>query len=384
MSAAPSVDSLDSPFDSVEDAIADIAAGRPVIVTDDEDRENEGDLIMAGSKATPEAINLMIRYGSGIVCVPMLGHQLDRLGLGPMVARNREIHRTAFTVSVDAAEGVTTGVSAHDRAVAIKILANPESSADQLVQPGHVFPLRARPGGVLERAGHTEAAVDLATLAGLEPCGVICELVNDDGTMQRLPQLLEFKKRFGLRMISIAQLIAYRLKQDKLVEKIGERGFSSAYGDFTVHVFRSRLDKRHHLALTLGKLSPDAPALVRVHSANVLADVFRGRGCGTPGNVLDSSLKAIAREGAGALLYMEPLNAGESILARLGASTESDTPRTDESAGPAMDLRDYGIGAQILRALGLNKIRLLTSSHRKLVGLEAYGIELVELVDPLA
>ena len=370
------------PFDSVEDAIADIAAGRPVIVADDEDRENEGDLIMAASKATPEAINLMIRYGSGIVCVPMLGHQLDRLGLGPMVARNREIHRTAFTVSVDAAEGVTTGVSAHDRAVAIKILADPGSSADQLVQPGHVFPLRARPGGVLERAGHTEAAVDLATLAGLEPAGVICELVNDDGTMQRLPQLIEFKKRFNLRMISIEQLIAYRLKQDKLVEKIGERAFASAYGEFTAHVFRSRLDKRHHLALTLGRLDPATPALVRVHSANVLSDVFRGLGCGTPGDVLDASLKAIARDGRGAVLYMEPLNAGENILARLAASSGAAAPRSDEPAAPAMDLRDYGIGAQILGALGLKKIRLLTSSHRKLVGLEAYGIELVELVEP--
>jgi 3,4-dihydroxy-2-butanone 4-phosphate synthase len=371
-----------TPFDSVEDAIADIAAGRLVIVADDEDRENEGDLIMAASKATPETINLMIRYGSGIVCVPMLGHQLDRLGLGPMVARNREVHRTDFAVSVDAAEGVTTGVSAHDRAVAVKILADPNARADQLVQPGHVFPLRARPGGVLERAGHTEAAVDLATLAGLEPCGVICELVNDDGTMQRLPQLIEFKKRFGLRMISIEQLIAYRLKQDKLVEKIGERAFASAYGDFTAHVFRSRLDKRHHLALTLGTLDPGSPALVRVHSANVLADVFRGRGCGTPGDVLDASLKAIAREGRGAVLYMEPRNVGETILARLAPA--SGPARADEPPGSSMDLRDYGIGAQILGALGLKKIRLLTSSHRKLVGLEAYGIELIELVEPRA
>ena len=383
--SAPAADSVPSPFDSVEDAIADIAAGRLVIVTDDEDRENEGDLIMAASKATPETINLMIRYGSGIVCVPMLGHQLDRLGLGPMVAHNRESYRTAFTVSVDAAKGVTTGVSAHDRAVAIKILADPASGADQLVQPGHVFPLRSRPGGVLERAGHTEAAVDLSTLAGLEPAGILCELVNDDGTMQRLPQLIEFKKRHGLRMISIEQLIAYRLKQDKLVEKIGERAFASAYGNFTAHVFRSRLDKRHHLALTLGTLDPSTPALVRVHSANVLADVFRGLGCGTSGDVLDASLKAIAREGRGAVLYMEPLNAGESMLSRLASpacGAAGDAARSDEPAAPAMDLRDYGIGAQILGALGLKKIRLLTNSHRKLVGLEAYGIELVELLDP--
>ncbi|MFA6959161.1 MAG: 3,4-dihydroxy-2-butanone-4-phosphate synthase [Opitutaceae bacterium] len=363
-----------TPFDSVEDAIAAIAAGQMVIAADDEDRENEGDLIMAASKATPEAINMMIRYGSGIVCVPMLGHQLDRLGLGPMVARNREVHRTDFAVSVDASAGVTTGVSAYDRSVAIKILADPASSADQLVQPGHVFPLRARPGGVLERAGHTEAAVDLAMLAGHEPAGVICELVNDDGTMKRLPQLIEFKKQFGLKMISIEQLIAYRLKQEKLVDKIGESPFSSAYGNFTVHVFHSRLDKRHHLALTMGALDAQTPALVRVHSANVLADVFRGRDCGTTSDVLDGSLKAIAKAGRGAILYMEPLNAGEGLLHKL-------RPSKPDEVGPAMDLRDYGIGAQILATLGLKKIRLLSNSHRKVVGLEAYGIELVDQVE---
>ena len=364
-----------NPFDSVEDAIAAIAAGQLVIVADDEDRENEGDLIMAASKATPETINMMIRHGSGIVCVPMLGPQLDRLGLGPMVARNREVQRTDFSVTVDAAEGISTGVSAYDRSVAIRILANPAARADQLVQPGHVFPLRARPGGVLERAGHTEAAVDLAMLAGLEPAGVLCELVNDDGTMQRLPELMEFKRKFGLKMISIEQLIAYRLKQDRLVEKIGEHAFSSAYGDFTAHVFRSRLDKRHHLALTLGTLETESPALVRVHSANVLADVFRGRGCGTPGDVLDASLRAIAKEGRGAVLYMEPLNAGEALLRKLSA-------KPGEAGLSAMDLRDYGIGAQILRTLGLKKIRLLTNSPRKVVGLEAFGIELVGQIEP--
>lgn len=364
------------PFDSVEDALAAIAAGQLVIVADDEDRENEGDLIMAASKATPETINLMIRHGSGIVCVPMLGHQLDRLGLGPMVARNREVQRTDFAITVDAAAGISTGVSAYDRSVAIKILADPAARADQLVQPGHVFPLRARPGGVLERAGHTEAAVDLAMLAGLEPCGVICELVNDDGTMRRLPQLVEFKRQFGLKMISIEQLIAYRLKQDKLVEKIGQSAFVSAYGEFTAHVFRSRLDKRHHLALTLGALDPAIPALVRVHSANVLADVFRARRPSGPSlDVLDASLRAIAREGRGAVLYMEPLNAGEALLRRLNP------PADGEANASPMGLRDYGIGAQILGALGLKKIRLLSNNHRKVVGLEAYGIELVEQIE---
>lgn len=369
-----------TPFDSVEDAIAAIAAGQPVIVADDEDRENEGDLIIAGSKATTEMVNLMIRHGSGIVCVPMLGPQLDRLGLGPMVARNREVQRTDFAVTVDAADGISTGVSAYDRTVAIKILADPDSRADQLVQPGHVFPLRARPGGVLERAGHTEAAVDLAMLAGLEPCGVICELVNDDGTMKRLPELVEFKRQFGFRMISIEQLIAYRLKQDKLVEKIAESPFASAYGEFTLHLFRSRLDKRHHLALSAGPLDATTPTLVRVHSANVLVDVFRGRACGGGDGLLDASLQAIAREGRGVVLYMEPTNPGEALLRRL-AKQKSAAPEA-ASAGPAMDLRDYGIGAQILRALGLQKIRLLSNSQRKVVGLEAYGIELVEQLKP--
>jgi len=368
-----------APFDSIEDAIAAIAAGQPIIVSDDEDRENEGDLIMAASKATPETINLMIRHGSGIVCVPMLGAQLDRLGLGPMVARNREVQRTDFSVTVDAAEGISTGVSAYDRTVAIKILANPDSRADQLVQPGHVFPLRARAGGVLERAGHTEAAVDLCLLAGLEPCGILCELVNDDGTMQRLPQLEEFKKRFGLKMISIEQLIAYRLRQDKLVEKVAERPLATAHGVFTVHVFRSRLDKRNHLALTLGEPAAQEPALVRVHSANVLTDVFHGGEQSPIPGAIDASLRAIAAEGCGVVLYMEPSNPAETLLQRLGTGSAKSANNTE--TGPAMDLRDYGLGAQILSALGLKKIRLLTRQPRKVVGLEAYGIELVEQIE---
>src|SRR5688572_23315940 len=237
------------PFDSVETAIAEIAAGRPIIVTDDESRENEGDLIIAADKVTPETVNMMIRYGSGIVCVPTVEHQLRRLGLGPMVASNRESQRTDFTVSVDAAEGITTGISAYDRTRTIQLLADPATRAEQLVQPGHVFPLRARPGGVLERAGHTEAAVDLAMMAGLSPMGVLCELVNDDGTVQRLPQLLDFKQKFGLKMISIAALIEYRARRDHLVELVTAQPFTSEFGHFMLHVFRSRLDGRHHLAL---------------------------------------------------------------------------------------------------------------------------------------
>ena len=295
---------VSAPFDTVESAIADIAAGKLIIVTDDENRENEGDLIMAASKATPETVNMMIRYGSGIVCVPTVEHQLRRLGLGPMVQQNREVQRTDFTVSVDAAEGISTGISAYDRTQTIRLLADTATRPEQLVQPGHVFPLRARPGGVLERAGHTEAAVDLAMLAGLTPTGVLCELVNDDGTVQRLPQLVEFKQKFGLKMISIAALIEYRAHRERLVERVATQPFPSEFGDFTLHVFKSSLDGRHHLALTIGALGPE-PTLVRVQSENVLSDVFRGKGMGGH-QALTASLAAVAKAGRGVVLYMEP------------------------------------------------------------------------------
>ena len=357
-------------FDSVESAIADIAAGKLVIVTDDENRENEGDLIMAASKATPETVNMMIRYCSGIVCVPTVEHQLRRLGLGPMVQQNREVQRTDFTVTVDAAEGITTGISAYDRTQTIRLLANNATRAEQLVQPGHVFPLRSRPGGVLERAGHTEAAVDLAVLAGLPPAGVLCELVNDDGSVQRLPQLVEFGKKFGLKLISIAALIEYRARREHLVELVAAQPFPSEFGEFKLHVFRSKLDGRHHLALVMG--APGAePTLVRVHSENVLSDVFRAKAMGSH-HALEASLAAIARAGRGVVLYMEPANPGDVLLRRLNG-------RPGE-APPPMDFRDYGTGAQILAELGLKKIRLLSNSTRKVVGLDGYGLEIVEQV----
>ncbi len=358
-------------FDTVEDAVAAIAAGQMVIVADDADRENEGDLIMAASKATPEMVNMMIRYGSGIVCVPMLGAQLDRLQLGPMVARNREVQRTDFAVSVDASAGITTGVSAYDRTVTIKILADPAATAEQLVQPGHVFPLRAKPGGVLERAGHTESAVDLALLAGLPPAGVICELVNEDGTMKRMPELSEFRQRFGLKMISVEQLIAFRLRRESLIQKVAEGDLPTAYGTFRAHVFQGRIDKRSHLALTLGQADASRPMLVRVHSANMLGDVFRAHAPEGADGVLDTCLRTIAAEGSGAVLYMQPANQAELLLRRI-------EPATGAGAPLGMDLRDYGIGAQILRSLGLTKIRLLTQHPRKVVGLEGYGVEIVE------
>lgn len=359
-------------FDTVEEAIDAIAEGRLVIVTDDEDRENEGDLIMAASKATPETINMMIRYGSGIVCVPTTEPHLRRLGLNPMVVDNRESHRTAFTVSVDAAHGVTTGISAYDRTVAIRILANPEATSDQLVQPGHVFPLRARAGGVLERAGHTEAAVDLAILAGQFPAGVICELVNEDGSMSRLDDLIAFKQRHGLKMISIAQLIEYRHKRDCLVEKVITQPFSSEFGEFELDVFKSRLDGAFHFALRMGELGPE-PTLVRVHSENILSDVFAAAHSSSRQS-LQGALAAIAREGKGVVVYMSHPCGGlvlpGPVASKVGMPADN----------AKMDLRRYGLGAQILSSLGLRKIRLMSSTPRNVVGLDGYGLEIVEQV----
>ena len=362
--------SAPAPFDSVESAIQDIADGKMIIVTDDENRENEGDLVMAASKATPEAVNTMIRYARGLICVPTTGGQLRRLGINPMVQENRESHKTAFTVSVDASEGITTGISAYDRARTISLLASPGTQPGALVQPGHIFPLRARDGGVLERAGHTEAAVDLASLAGLHPSGVICEILNDDGSLARLPELVEFKRKFGFKLLSIASLIEYRHRRDQLVELVCTQPFPSEFGDFTLHVFRNKLDGRHHLAFCLGQLGPE-PTLVRVHSENLLSDVFRLRGSDSHHSLV-GSLEAIARAGRGVVLYMEHAQGGADVIKRFEAHSAD--------GGSHMGFRDYGIGAQILVALGLGKIRLLSKSPRKVVGLDGYGLEIVEMV----
>lgn len=364
-------DSADpNPFNTVEEAIQDIAKGKMVIVTDDEDRENEGDLIVAASKSTPEAINAMIKYGSGIICVPMMADQLNRLGIHQMVAENREHHRTDFSISVDAAEGITTGISAYDRWKTIRILADLEAHPEDLVQPGHVFPLRAKAGGVLRRAGHTEAAVDLALLAGLPPIGVICELMNEDGSVARLPDLLAYKEKLGVKMISIAALIEFRHLRDRLVEKMGEVPFESEYGTFTLHGFRSILDDRQHFALSMGTLSP-TPTLVRVHRENLLTDAFLAKTTGTP-QALARSLRRIAEEGQGILLYISQPYGGIDFSAL-------DPGKLLQ--GRKMDFRDYGIGAQILVQLGLKKIRLLSSTNRNVVGLEGYNLEIVEQVD---
>ena len=357
-----------APFDSVETALRTIAAGGMVVVTDDEGRENEGDLVMAAEKATPELVNMMIKHARGLICVPMTEPQLKRLGINPMVQQNREAMRTAFTVSVDAAEGITTGISAFDRARTIRLLANPETKPDALVQPGHIFPLCARPGGVLERAGHTEAAVDLAALAGLGPSAVICEILSEDGTMARLPELREFSARHGLPLLSIAALIEYRHQREQLVEKLTERPFASEYGEFTLHIFRSKVDGRHHLAFTMGRLD-GAPTLVRVHTENLLSDVFHGKEMDSHRSLL-ASLAQVAQTGHGAIVYME--QNGRMQEALIGAGKPA-------GRGPA-NLRDYGTGAQILTSLGLRKIRLLVHAPRRVVGLDGYGLEIVEQI----
>ncbi len=360
------------PFDTVDEAVADIAEGRMVIVTDDESRENEGDLVMAAGKVTPETINAMLLHGRGLICVPAMEPQLRKLGINPMVPENRESHKTDFTVSVDAAKGITTGISAYDRAATIKILSDGKTTPDMLVQPGHVFPLRAKAGGVLQRAGHTEAAVDLAALAGLPPVGVICEILNDDGSMARLPQLLKFKKKHGFRMISIASLIEYRHQRDKLVEQVAEAPFKhKKHGVFTLHVYKSVLDGRHHFAFARGKLEQDQPTVVRVHSENLLSDVFqmeKTHGAST----LDNALQQIVEEGSGVLLYLEKPYSGIDVTKLAGTGSVKKIPAS------SMDFRDYGIGAQILVSLGLRKIRLLANTRRKVIGLDGYGLEIVE------
>ncbi len=360
-------------FDKVEDAIRDIAEGKMIIVTDDESRENEGDLVMAAEKSTPQAVNQMLLHARGLICVPMTEHQLRRLGIGPMASENRESHQTDFAISVDAARGITTGISAYDRAETIRILGAPDSHPDSLVQPGHVFPLRARSGGVLQRAGHTEAAVDLAQLAGLTPAGVICEILNENGTLARLPDLIEYKKKHALKLISITDLIEYRHTRERLVEHVLTGPFESEFGTFDLHVFRSLIDHRQHLALSMGELD-ERPTLVRVQSENLLTDVFRSTELGGYQS-LTSAMKRIAGHGHGVLLYMEQPQGGIRTV-------ESNGNAKLKAVCPAkMNFRDYGIGAQILVQLGLKQIRLLSGTTRKVVGIDGYDLKIIEHID---
>jgi 3,4-dihydroxy 2-butanone 4-phosphate synthase/GTP cyclohydrolase II len=376
--AAPAIE-----FDRIDDVIADIAAGRLVIVTDDADRENEGDLVMAAEKATPDAINFMTKFGRGLICVPISHERAEQLGLQRMVLENRESYRTDFTVSVDAARGVTTGISAHDRAATIQTIANPKTGPEDLVQPGHVFPLRAKDGGVLRRAGHTEAAVDLAQMAGLQPAGVLCEILHDDGTMARLPELMEFRSRHGLRICTIQSLIAHRRVREKLVELEQVVKMPTDYGDFDLHLYRSKLDGAHHLALVKGVIDGSGPTLVRVHSECLTGDVFGSRRCDC-GNQLHAALRQIADEGTGVLVYMRQEGRGIGLAAKIHAyklqEEGLDTVEANAKLGFATDLRDYGLGAQILFDLGVRKFRFLTNNPKKVVGLEGYGIQMVEQV----
>lgn len=370
-------------FDSIDDVLADSAAGKMVIVTDDADRENEGDLVMAAEKATPASINFMVTHGRGLICVPISNERADQLGLKRMVLENRERHRTDFTVSVDAAVGVTTGISAHDRAATIQTIANANAEPNDLVQPGHVFPLRAKDGGVLRRAGHTEAAVDLATMAGLQPAGVLCEILHHDGTMARLPELMEFREKHGLRICTIQSLIAHRRVKEKLVEREQIVNMPTDYGDFELHLYRSKLDGSHHLALVKGTISPNKPTLVRVHSECLTGDVFGSKRCDC-GNQLHAALHQIAEEGNGVLVYMRQEGRGIGLAAKIHAyklqEQGLDTVEANARLGFPTDLRDYGLGAQILFDLGVRQFRFLTNNPKKVIGLEGYGIQMVEQV----
>ena len=370
-------------FDTIDDVVQDIAQGRIVIVTDDADRENEGDLVMAAEKATPDAVNFMSKFGRGLICVPISNDRAEQLGLQRMVAQNREMHRTDFTVSVDAASDVTTGISAHDRARTIGVIANPKSTPEDLIQPGHVFPLRAKDGGVLRRAGHTEAAVDLAQMAGLQPAGVLCEILHDDGTMARLPELMEFRKKHGLRICTIQSLIAHRRVREKLVELEQVVKLPTDYGEFDLHLYRSKLDGTHHLALVKGTIDKTRPTLVRVHSECLTGDVFGSRRCDC-GNQLHAALRQISEEGNGVLVYMRQEGRGIGLAAKIHAyklqEEGLDTVEANAKLGFPSDLRDYGLGAQILFDLGVRTFRFLTNNPKKVVGLEGYGMQMVEQV----
>jgi 3,4-dihydroxy 2-butanone 4-phosphate synthase/GTP cyclohydrolase II len=370
-------------FNTVEEAIEEIKKGNFVIVVDDEDRENEGDLVMAAEKVTPEAINFMAKYARGLICLPLTEERIKELNISDMVVNNQENMRTAFTVSIDAREGITTGISAYDRAYTIKKVIDKDTKPEDIVSPGHIFPLRAKPGGVLVRAGHTEAAVDLAKLAGLYPAGVICEIMNDDGTMARVPQLLEFAKKFNFKIITIESLIRYRRKTEKLVRKVAETFLPTQYGDFKLIAYESLIDQKQHLALVKGEVASKNGVLVRVHSQCVTGDVFKSKRCDC-GAQLEKALKIISQKGEGVLLYMCQEGRGIGLLNKIKCyelqDKGKDTVEANQALGFPPDLREYGTGAQILADLGLREIKLLTNNPRKVIGIEGFGLKVIERI----